>query len=212
MTRGAWAGAVLLLAACGREANVDVNVRVDTTDAPATPVSPSSPATPDLAAADPASASWTPSPQGAGPVRVGMPAAEVERLLAPIVPGQAMEGSTCRYLNPARTPRGVSFMVNEGTVARVDVGPLDLGDEVPVAELPRTAAGVGIGSTQAEVQAAYGARMRTEPHHYTDGRYLVVTPEADTSRQIIFETDETGRVTYLRAGRLPEVAWVEGCS
>lgn len=211
MTRGACTSAVLLLAACGRDADVDLNVRVDTTDATAVPADPPVPAAPDPAAAAPVPVSWTPTPQGAGPVRVGMRGDEAERLLAPIVPGQVMDGSTCRYLNPEGAPRGVSFMVNEGTVARVDVGPLDLGDEVPVAELPRTAAGVGVGSTQAQVQAAYGARMRTEPHHYTDGRYLIV-PDGDTTRQIIFETDAQGRVTYVRAGRLPEVGWVEGCS
>ena len=141
-----------------------------------------------------------------------MEAAVAEARLGPIQPGQTMEGSTCRYLNPTGAPAGVAFMANEGTVTRVDVSPLDLGEVVPEQALPRTAAGVGIGSTQAEVEAAYGPQLRTELHHYTDGRYLIVTPEADTSRRIIFETDEQGRVTYLRAGRRPEVTWVEGCS
>jgi hypothetical protein len=51
-----------------------------------------------------------------------------------------------------------------------------------------------------------------EPHAYTgpEGHYVVVTTPGDTTRQIVFETD--GRlVTMYRAGRLPAVAYIEGC-
>ncbi|HYE57217.1 MAG TPA: hypothetical protein VD948_01880 [Rhodothermales bacterium] len=211
MTGRAWLLFLPLLAGCGRDSGSDVVARDDTV-ATSNPDTSSPAEGRDSTGASPTSLDWTVSERGAGPVRVGMEAAVAEARLGPIHPGQTMEGSTCRYHYPTSAPAGVAFMANEGTVTRVDVSPLDLGEVVPEQALPRTAAGVGIGSTQAEVEAAYGPQLRTELHHYTDGRYLIVTPEADTSRRIIFETDEQGRVTYLRAGRRPEVTWVEGCS
>ena len=56
-------------------------------------------------------------------------------------------------------------------------------------------------------------RVTVQPHKYTNGHYLVVrsATAADTTHRIIFETD--GKVvTRFRSGRMPEVAWVEGCS
>jgi hypothetical protein len=43
------------------------------------------------------------------------------------------------------------------------------------------------------------------------GHYLVITQPGDTVDQIIFETDGK-RVLNFHAGRLPAVAYVEGCS
>jgi len=133
--------------------------------------------------------------------------------LGPVEVQQGGDAEQCRYLNPTGAPDGVTFMLFDNVVVRADVSAFDMSAEVPASRLPRTAAGVGVGSTQAEVEAAYGARLRAEPHHYvTGGKYLVVTPQADTTRRIIFETDESGRVTQIRAGRRPEVEWIEGCS
>lgn len=55
--------------------------------------------------------------------------------------------------------------------------------------------------------------LRVEPHEYLGpaGHYLVITQPGDTVDQIIFETDGK-RVLNFRAGRLPAVAYVEGCS
>ena len=152
------------------------------------------------------------SETGFGPVRIGMgadPAREAMGEGGRI--GAASEGSTCRSLDWATTHPGVSFMSVDGRIVRVDVRGLDGPDEVAPADLPRTAAGPGIGSTEAEVRAAYAGRLRDEPHKYVDGgRYLIATP-ADTSSAIVFETD--GRVvTQMRAGLRPYVEWVEGCS
>ncbi len=150
----------------------------------------------------PGAASWTVTPEGAGPVRVGMPLAEAAGALG-ATPDTAAVAGRCDYLRPAGGPSGVKVMVNEGSVARVEV---DSGEV-------RTEEGAGIGDTEARVRALYAGRVTEMPHKYTSGRYLVVTPQApaDSADRLVFETDGAA-VTRYRAGRLPEVEWVEGCS
>jgi hypothetical protein len=94
-------------------------------------------------------------------------------------------------------------MVENDTVVRFDV-------ESPAI---RTRAGAAVGDLEADVVKRYGTAVTVGPHKYTgpDGHYLTVTPPGDSLHQIIFETD--GRVvTHVRAGRLPAVAYVEGCA
>ncbi len=179
--------ALLALSACGRgDGDVNVTVHQDSTSAtppaadPIPAPEPSAPAPPDTSvpAPPPAPSSRVVSAQGFGPVPIGMAAAEAQRALSPIERyGDGTEA--CRYLNPKGAPAGVQYMVNEGVIARYDVGPLDGPKEVAPSELPRTAEGIGVGSTTAQVAAAYGARITREPHHYVKGEYLTVTP-ADT--------------------------------
>ena len=55
--------------------------------------------------------------------------------------------------------------------------------------------------------------MTATPHKYEQGwRYLTVTPAAPTDGafRLVFETDGQKVVRY-RAGRMPEVEWVENC-
>ena len=110
----------------------------------------------------------------------------------------------CWFVVPAQGPAGVSFMVTEGTIGRVDV------------TLPGilTRSGVGVGSTEQEVLATYPGQITVEPHAYTEGgNYLTFVPRgrADAHLRIVFETD--GRVvTTLRAGRRPDVQAIEGCA
>lgn len=198
---------VLPLAACTRT-TTDEAVIPDTTVGAATPYPDGGgPAVTPI----PVDASVV-AETGFGPVRVGMgdePAREAMGTDARL--GTASEGSTCRSLDWTTTHPGVSFMSVDGRIVRVDVSRLDGPDEIAPADLPRTAAGPGIGSTEADVRAAYAGHLRDEPHHYVEGgRYLIATP-ADTSSAIVFETD--GRVvTEMRAGLRPYVEWVEGCS
>jgi hypothetical protein len=100
-------------------------------------------------------------------------------------------------------PPGVSVILVRGKVARVDV------DSAGV----RTDAGISVGDSATRVSAAYGTRMTAMPHKYVQGgQYLTVRsePPGDSTVRLVFET-EHGRVTRLRSGRLPEVAWVERC-
>jgi hypothetical protein len=93
-------------------------------------------------------------------------------------------------------------MVVKGKLARIDV---DTGAVT-------TEDGLKIGDTEDRVKSVYGEELETRPHKYTDGHYLIVKGDsASAGREIVFETDGK-KVTMFRAGRLPEVEWVEGCS
>lgn len=116
---------------------------------------------------------------------------------APLSPPPSL--ADCHYIRPPRGPSGLSFMVAQGRIARVDV---DSGDVA-------TTVGARVGDPEARVRDLYGNRLHVSPHKYLEGHYLTVTPR-DTAYRILFETDGQ-RVIRYRAGRLPEVEWVERC-
>jgi hypothetical protein len=112
----------------------------------------------------------------------------------------------CDFVFPAvgaGIPDGVSVMVVKGKVARIDV---DTGAVT-------TEDGVKVGDTEQKVESVYDGDLQVEPHKYIDGgHYMTVMGDsASAGKAIVFETDGK-RVTAFRAGRLPEVKWVEGCS
>lgn len=70
------------------------------------------------------------------------------------------------------------------------------------------------GLAEDHIKALYSGQIEVTPHEYLlDGHYLTFVPKdpQDRVNRLIFETDGE-RVTQFRAGQLPEVAWVEGCS
>ena len=93
---------------------------------------------------------------------------------------------------------GLLVMLFDGRVVRLDV----------IAAGIATAAGARVGDTEERVRELY-PNLRVEPHKYTDGHYLVV--DSNPERRLVFETDGA-RVTRYRAGAVPQVDWVEGCS
>jgi hypothetical protein len=113
--------------------------------------------------------------------------------------------SACDFVFPAvgaGIPDGVGVMVVKGKVARIDV---DTGAVT-------TEEGAKIGDTEARIKTIYGDDLQVRPHKYTDGHYMIVKGDsASAGKEIVFETDGQ-KVTMFRAGRLPEVEWVEGCS
>ena len=148
---------------------------------------------------------WTVSPAGYGPVQVGMTLAEAARAAGRTFGEPQMGAEECDYfLFADDSVRGSAhFMVVNGQIARVDVNDSTIS----------TAEGARIGDTEQRIMALYPNRVTVQPHKYTDGHYLVVAPAtpADSGRTIIFETDGQTVTTY-RAGRMPEVEFVEGCS
>ncbi len=167
---------------------------------------PSSEAARDSAAAPSAIArvdsSWIATPRGIGALRAGATVTEAWRAIDPGRPApDSLE--PCDHVAVPGAPGRVLAMIFEGRVARIEVR------DSAVA----TDRGARVGDSEARVQQLYGERLSVEPHEYTDGHYLVVTPDAaaDSAYRLIFETDGE-RVLQYRVGLLPSVAWVEGCS
>jgi len=100
-------------------------------------------------------------------------------------------------------PEGVSVMVVRGRIARIDV---DTGAVT-------TEEGAKLGDSEERLKSLYGDDANITPHKYiTKGRYFTVLGDsASAGKALVFETDGQ-QVTAFRAGRLPEVQWVEACS
>ena len=111
----------------------------------------------------------------------------------------------CDFVFPAvgaGIPDGVSVMVVKGKIARIDV---DTGSVT-------TEDGIKVGDSEDRVKSVYGDELTVEPHKYIEGgHYMTVLGDsASAGKALVFETDGK-HVTMFRAGRLPEVKWVEGC-
>ncbi len=75
----------------------------------------------------------------------------------------------------------------------------------------RSASGVRVGSTLAQARRAYGKRLTVAPHPYFDRGHTLLVYSADRRFALVMEANDQGRIITLRGGRLPEVAWLEGC-
>ena len=150
---------------------------------------------------------------GFGPIKVGMTVREASRVINRKLEfvdnaGGGTETGACQYYRIKDGPSGLWFMVVSGSIARVDV------DYDSKPGQFRTISGASIGDSEENIQHLYGKNITTQLHHYEkNGKYYVFTPndESDRKYRLVFET-VNGRVQYIRAGRLPEVLGVEGCS
>ena len=143
---------------------------------------------------------WQVTPKGIGSLTAGMSLEEANIILHKKldIPSNPEE---CSIVKLKGDPKGIALMVENGTVTRVDV----------TSGSVATVEGAKIGDSEAAVKALYPGQVAVEPHKYTNGHYLVVTPKSGGDYRIIFETDGS-KVTRFRSGKLPSVAYVEGCS
>jgi len=143
-------------------------------------------------------AAWIVQPARTGPVSIGMTVEEAQRAAHDALIGD-YPNSDGYYVSLAHGSGGVSFMVRGGRIARADV----------TTRAIRTAEGAEVGMTEAQIIGLYGSRAILRPHKYVEtGHYITVNPKS--AYQIEFETDGH-RVTQYRAGKTPEVQFVEHC-
>jgi len=145
------------------------------------------------------------SSEGLGPLRVGMSVREASEALHTRF-GDPLEGgdaSCTEYLLPDAAPGGgIAIMAIDGKIARVTIVSADLG--------VRTPEGIGIGSTEQQVRAAYPGSADS-PAPYDDPPAHDLTfwrhPNADGIR---FEIDAHGRVVRMHGGS-SAITYIEGC-
>ena len=148
-----------------------------------------------------AKSEWVASHRGLGFIKGGMPLNEVLTLLGQPPRERALDHRDCSYEEPPGLPKGVSLMVTNDTVMRVDI------DSAGVL----TEEGVGVGDTEGMVTSLYAGRLRSEKHKYNPlGKYIMVTVPFDTTNLLLFETDGL-HVTSIRGGRKSAVELTERC-
>jgi curved DNA-binding protein CbpA len=142
------------------------------------------------------------SPDGIGPVLIGMTVREASvasgQDLVRKSNDQAVESPRCYHVWPEHGPKGLSFMVLNEHVARVEVSN----------ELITTVSGAHVNESEAEILSMYqGVEVRQNRHNPV-WHNLIVFP--NSLRQLNFLTDGS-RVVTLMAGQMPAVQFVEGC-
>jgi len=142
------------------------------------------------------------SPDGIGPVLIGMTVSEASRAsgqeLVRNSNNQAVESPRCYHVWPEHGPNGLSFMVFNEHIARVEVSN----------ELITAVSGAHVNESEAEILSMYqGVEVRQNRHNPV-WHNLIVFP--DSLRQLNFLTDGF-RVVILMAGQMPAVQFVEGC-
>jgi len=141
--------------------------------------------------------------EGLGQIQIGMSLEDAVNM--GLLNQNPTMNSRCDFVFPAvgaGIPEGVSVMVVNGKVARIDV---DTGAVT-------TEDGAKIGDSEKRLKSIYDDDLKVEPHKYNPGwHYMTVLGDsASAGKALVFETDGKS-VTSFRGGRLPEVKWVEGC-
>jgi hypothetical protein len=143
---------------------------------------------------------WEITPEGIGSLKAGMSLDEARVVMHNnlVVPAKLEE---CGYVTVRDAPAGLAIMVEKDVISRVEVR----SGKVATIE------GARIGDSEEKIKSLYPGMVAVQPHKYTDGHYLVVTPKDAGENRIVFETDGK-KVLRFRSGRRPAVEYVEGCS
>ena len=134
---------------------------------------------------------------GIGAIDFGMTLAQAERAAGEKAILPVPFDPACSMVRFPALPK-LRFMVENGIVTRADAEP---GVE--------NAVGVSFGDTLAQIRARHPAAEVTR-HKYDENGHYVTFPSADGRAAIILE-ETGGKVTAMRAGLQPAVAYVEKC-
>ena len=161
-------------------------------------------------------ATATLTPEGWGPLKIGMTMKEITAALGPDADPDAVGGAdpaSCDQFRPTRAPKGMLVMVEQGRLTRIS-----LLEGSPV----ETDKGIKVGDGRYKVARAYGNAAVASLHKYVEppAGYLDAwvgggggdTFQAKPSdRGIRYEIDGKDKVGAIHAGG-PSIQYVEGCS
>jgi len=186
-------GAIALLSACS-EKSAPPGPHAETKISAEAPAAPAIPAPAAAATASPTSTAL--SANGIGAVRFGMSLAQAEQAAGKAALPEPFDPA-CSMVRFASLPK-LRFMVEQDVVTRADAEP---GVE--------NAVGIAVGDTLAQVRDKH-PEAQVSTHKYDKNGHYVTFPTADGKAAIILE-ESGGKVTKVRAGLQPAVAYVETC-
>jgi hypothetical protein len=155
---------------------------------------------PPRAATEKPAGEWEVTSSGIGALKAGMSLDEAKIVMRDnlVIPAKLEE---CDFVKTKTGPKGLMVMVEKGEISRVDI----------TAGSVATVEGAKIGDSEDRIKSLYPGQVAVQPHKYTHGHYLVVTPKGGGDNRIVFETDGK-KVLRYRSGRMPAVQYVEGCA
>ncbi len=143
------------------------------------------------------------TPDGLGALRIGMRERDAAKAgTIRIAKDDGVDTFECRIDKVIGQP-GVYAMAERGVITMIGVRePSHL----------QTDRGLGLGSREAEVRRAYGSALKVATAAYLEEPAHDLTFWAPGGRRgILYETNEHGRVTWIRAGSR-SIELIEGCS
>jgi hypothetical protein len=141
--------------------------------------------------------------RGLPPVSVGQTLKEAEAALgAPLLaPAGKADAGSCQRRSAAALP-GVVFVVNDGVVSRIETRDARYS----------TVSGVRVGDDIRKARKTYGTWLTAVPHVYFERGLRMGLYSPDRRFALIMESNDSGRIITLRAGLVPAVELLEGCS
>jgi hypothetical protein len=145
--------------------------------------------------------------EGYGDMRIGMTLAEARLVSGQAMTNEALEPDVpgaCNEQQYTTTDGDQIWLMFEGDkLTRVTAS-----SEAPRA---RTTENVGVGSTGAEVRAAYPNVIEEGAHYNPPPAHNLIVWTAPDQSGLLFEVSETGVVTAVHAGG-PSIHYMEGCA
>jgi hypothetical protein len=144
--------------------------------------------------------------EGYGDLKIGMPVAEARRISGqPLnVPGIEDTPGACNEQEYRTADGDQLWVMFEGDV----ITRITASTEAP---RTRTAQNVGVGSTGAEVRAAYQNVIEEGAHYNEPPAHNLLIWTVPNQSGLLFEVNEQGIVTAVHAGG-PSIRYMEGCA
>ncbi|MEO7852884.1 MAG: hypothetical protein ABIR94_11620 [Rubrivivax sp.] len=139
---------------------------------------------------------------GLPPASVGQTLQQAEAALkAPLLAEPGPSDAPCQRRTSTAQP-GVVYVVDAGVITRVETRD------------PRylSISGVRVGDDAAKARKLYGQRLTVRPHLYFDKGLRLSVYSPDGSFALVMESNDSGRIIAMRAGAIPAVEQLEGCS
>ncbi len=139
---------------------------------------------------------------GLPPASVGQSVAQAEAALkAPLLVAPGQPDAPCQKRTTTAQP-GVVYIVDNGSITRVETRDARY----------HTISGVRVGDDAQKARQVYGSRVTVQPHLYFDKGLRLSVYAPDRKFALIMESNDGGRIIAMRAGAVPAVEQLEGCS